>query len=194
MCARIIHLHEVQESRQKAKTHRTTEQKAFFEEQRYRGMTAILASFKEDKTKSFGTHVTKKNFKQYFESKINASLIEQGLIEPSFFLCSLYVAQLLSNTLNTEPRSWYAIDYHEKSHHAGNVHEFKEGGDMCFLMASVFPEQTHRRLVDIQYYKKMGVTFYLGLYTNANIEIGYHMGKQFDVMVDITHDCIESIQ
>lgn len=171
-----------------------SDQRVYLEEQQYRRLMNVLAYFRDDEVKQFGDRVTQKKFKKYFESKLNVMLIEQRLLDPSFFFCALYIARLLSDTLTKEPVSWYAVDYHEKRLNGEDASVLKDGGDMCFLMSSVFPEHARRKLVDIPYYKKMGRMFYFGLYSSAHVEIGYHMGKRFDIMSNITHQCIESIQ
>lgn len=151
----------------------------------------LLARAKKNKRTSLGRKASTADFKKHIEGKIHDLLIERKLIGPSFFLCGIYVANLLAKTINKAPMSWYAFDFQKMVHDSGNPFTFRDGGDVCFLIASVFPERGNWRLMNLQYYKNMGAMFYFGLYQHAGLEIGYHMSTRFDTMAEVTHECFD---
>lgn len=126
--------------------------------------------------------------RRVLESKITHEIIARKLITRDIFLCGIYVAKLLSELMLNVPNSWWAIDYFASD----DAVTLRRGGDVCFIICGLFPERGSRRLMNGAYYQKMGESFYHQFYNYANIEIGYHMSKQFQTMVAIVQNCIKN--
>ena len=146
-----------------------------------------LKSAQSERTKSF------REFRKQLEAKLGNMLIDRKLLEPALFFCSMYVARLLYETAREEPKSWYAIDFLVEANESGNPFSLKEGGDMCFLLSSVFPERSARRGVKMEYYIHMGENFYYEFYNQTSSEIGYHMSNSFNTMAQVTQSCLDSL-
>lgn len=174
-----------------AATHRVSPQEAVNDLSK--DLTQLLREAHANKGASLGERVAPTDFKQFVSGRIGGILLDQKLIDPSFFLCGLYIAELLTDTMHTQPESWYAIDFRQKGNDTNDRFAFKNGGDMCFLIAAVFPERGHFRLMTPEYYEKMGIGFYYEFYYRGGSEIGYHMGSRFKTMADITQSCLTSL-
>lgn len=124
--------------------------------------------------------------KGVLEGKITREIISRKLIARDILLCGIYVAKLLSELVLNAPESWWAIDYFASD----DPLTLRRGGDVCFIICGVFPERGNKRLMNVAYYQKMGVSYYHQLYNCANIEIGYHMSNQFQTMVAVVQSCI----
>jgi hypothetical protein len=46
-------------------------------------------------------------------------------------------------------------------------------------------------LMNIDYYRKMGASFYFKFYGLAKKEIGYHMSRQFETMAGVVQSCLK---
>jgi hypothetical protein len=156
-------------------------------------LTHLLKDAHQKKKCSLGAVTDPEQFKKWVEGKIGATLIEQQLIDASFFLCAIYIAELLTRTMREFPESWCAVDYRKESVEHENPFALKKGGDMCFLIAAVFPDRGKWRLMDLSYYEKMGAGFYYEFYYQARAEIGYHMGSCFHTMKEVTRTCLASL-
>jgi len=115
-------------------------------------------------------------------------MINQGL-----FLCGIYVPKVFTEYLSHSPESWIASDYLLKAEKKESAFAFKQGGDVCFLICSIFVKRASWRTMNPKYYHQMGISFYHKFYARTNQEIGYHMSDNFETMVDITKNCFSSI-
>lgn len=156
-------------------------------------LTELLRDAHALRTAMLGDTATPSEFKKFLEGRIGTALIESKMIDRSHFLSGLYAADLLTRTLKEQPESWWAVDFKAKSVATGDVFALKNGGDMCFLIAAVFPELGNRRLMDISYYEKMGVGFYYEFYSQRGAEIGYHMSACFRTIAAVTQLCLASM-
>lgn len=127
--------------------------------------------------------------KKLFEIRINREIFEREIIRSDIFLCGIYAADLLANLANNIPESWWAMDYNDPN----DPLILKKGGDVCFAICGVFPERGGYRLMDIEYYQKMGAGFYYRFYGITKKEIGYHMSCQFEVMTEVVRSCIHNL-
>lgn len=155
--------------------------------------TKLLEKIKKLKEAVLGQTVTLDKFREHIEKKISTSLLEKKIISPAHFFCAMYIARLLTEVVYSEPEMWCAIDHLEKARETDDTFGYKKGGDMCFLVAAVFPGRGNWRLMDITYYKKMGAMFYSEFYYMKRQEIGYHMSCHFDTMAKVTNSCVSNL-
>lgn len=127
-----------------------------------------------------------KRVKTFFEQGITDEIINRKLIERDILLCGIYVANILADLASTSPESWWAIDYATSK----DPSDIKKGGDVCFIICSVFPERGDHRLMDVSYYRDMGAGFYSNFYGLTKKEIGYHMSRRFETMAEIVKEVL----
>ncbi|HPN96281.1 MAG TPA: hypothetical protein PLK35_00795 [Candidatus Moranbacteria bacterium] len=127
------------------------------------------------------------DFQKKLERDINQKIIDIKMVSSGSFLCGLYVSQLFTKFLSSSPESWFAIDYLQKGLKADSASVFKEGGDFCFFVSSVFLEKAKQMG---NYYQDMGIGFYYDFYVRTNKEIGYHMSQNFILMSELTRSCL----
>lgn len=131
--------------------------------------------------------------KRRMEGMIAKKIIKAKMIDKGLFLCGIYIPQIFVEYLSSSPESWLAVDYSSWAIKRKNAFVFKKGGDVCFLICSIFPERTNWRTMSADYYQKMGESFYHQFYTESKKEIGYHMSSNFETMVGITKECVPLI-
>jgi|GEM_PF-1218763 len=125
----------------------------------------------------------------FFEKTINQEILDRKLIESDIFLCGIYVSRILANLVKEAPQSWWAIDYFDLS----NPHSSQRGGDICFVICSIFPERGNRRLMDIAYYEAMGRGFYQKSFSLSGKEIFWQMSQNFEIMAELTQAAMKKI-
>jgi hypothetical protein len=131
--------------------------------------------------------------KRRIEGVIAEKIIKTRKVSKGLFLCGIYVSQVFTEYLSSSPESWIAVDYIPEAKKLESAFLFKKGGDVCFLICSIFPGRANWRTMNKDYYQKMGETFYHQFYTKTNQEIGYYMSDNFEIMVDITKECVPLI-
>lgn len=134
-----------------------------------------------------------KKLKHYFESKISDILIRRDYIDTGYFLCGSYVSSLLTSISNKVPDSWFAIDYIIESNETNSPQLLKQGANICFLICSVFRERSELRAMRYEDYEKMGIGLFSRFYSQTGAEIGYHMSRQYKIMVNVTDECMRTI-
>ncbi|MBU1169037.1 MAG: hypothetical protein KKD44_05675 [Proteobacteria bacterium] len=134
-----------------------------------------------------------KKMKLFFESKISDILIKNSFIDTGFFLCGTYISDLLTSITNKVPESWFAVDYVLKSYETGSPYLMKQGANICFLICSVFKERSEIRVMRYEDYEKMGIGLFSRFYSQTGAEIGYHMSRQYKIMVDVTGECMKTL-
>ncbi|MDA3815714.1 MAG: hypothetical protein PF549_05125 [Patescibacteria group bacterium] len=131
-----------------------------------------------------------RDLRNVFDGEITQEIFRRKLVSSEIFLCGVYVSKLLTELSASTPESWWAIDYATKEESLAN----KRGGDICFIICSVFPDRGNYRSNNIGYYQHMGENFYFKFYGMAKKEIGYYMSRQFEVMTTVVHSCMEKIK
>lgn len=134
-----------------------------------------------------------KKMKVFFESKISDILIKKHCIDKGFFFCGTYISDLLTSLVKRVPESWFAVDYIMKSHETDSPYLLKQGANICFLICSVFKERSEIRVMRYEDYEKMGIGLFSRFYSQTGAEIGYHMSRQYKIMVEVTDECMKSI-
>lgn len=128
--------------------------------------------------------------RKFFESRLNALLLDRGIVQSNAFLCATYVARILSDIHASVPDSFYATDYFNRWVETGDDSELKNGADICFVLCSLFPERCERRAMRRCDYVDMGSGLYYRYYYEAQKEIAYHMSSLFEQMSDLTARCL----
>ncbi|MFZ5572329.1 MAG: hypothetical protein ACOZF0_18165 [Thermodesulfobacteriota bacterium] len=131
--------------------------------------------------------------KSLFEAGIADILIRRRYVGSDFFLCGNYISTLLSDIVHDIPRSWFVIDFILESVESGDPLRIKEGANVCFLICSVFRERSELRAMRYEDYEKMGMGLFHQYYDRTGAEIGYHMSRQYRIMVTVTDECIRTI-
>ncbi len=125
--------------------------------------------------------------KSVFESRISNEIFSKKFISRGFFLCAIYISSLLEELVFKAPESFWAIDYADSD----DPSVLKKGGDACFIICGVFPGRGNYRLMNIEYYRKIGSGFYYQFYSASNKEIGYHMSQNFEPMAMLVQRCFK---
>ncbi len=129
--------------------------------------------------------ITGEDAQKEIESRILKVIWQKNLMGISYFLCALYVAKMIWDFSSKTPESWCAIDYYN----IDDPQAMKNGGDVCFLVNALFQERAEWRLMNGEYYRKMGESFYAQYYNLTEAEVAWHMSALFNQMVDITRKC-----
>ncbi len=131
--------------------------------------------------------------KTLFEAGIADILIRRRHVDSDFFLCGNYISALLSSVVNETPKSWFVIDFITEGLETNNPRRIQEGANVCFLICTVFKERSELRAMRYEDYEKLGMGLYYQYYDQTGAEIGYHMSRQYRIMVTVTDECIRTI-
>lgn len=131
--------------------------------------------------------------KQRFLAGLNSELIAQNFLESSAFLCAGYIADLFGKTASKTLENKWLIEYLETYLETSSPYVLQEGGDMCFLICSVFPKRASWKLMNLNFYQEAGASLYYQYYCDANKPIGFHMSQNFISMSKITNKCLKLI-
>lgn len=130
----------------------------------------------------------KEALKRMIEAKILEIIINRQKVSVGNFLCSAYIAQILSDLATSQPDSWYVVDYVEKS----NIPvKCQMAADLCFIYMSVFPERMNRNTMSPNFYKEYGASLYHHYYHLTNRIIGFHMCVKYVEMAEITRQALK---
>ncbi len=132
------------------------------------------------------------NLKEYLEQEINNYLFQVNTVDGELFLCSSYIASIVSEFSKHFPKMWRAAEEFLKGQKEKgyNPWELESGGKKCFIICSFFPEIIKRRRVSNDYYSKFGASLFFMHYLRTDREISYHMANWFNDLVDITNEVI----
>ena len=133
------------------------------------------------------------NLKNLISGRICSFLIEKRMVDFGLMACGFYIANTLDKLTTEEPESWYAIDYFLKGHEEKNPETLRRGANVCFLICAIFKARGNRRTMRIIDYQKMGTGLYLQYFQQTGKEIGYHMGKNFPLMAEVTEKCLKTL-
>ncbi len=148
--------------------------------------------FKEDlpELKERFMVVSSGKMRQILETLILKVLMQNKMIEVSYFLCGNYISEVLTSLGSNVPESWFAIDFYTK----GNAEAMKQGANLCFILCSLFPKRTNFRTMNFHDYQDMGQGLYLRFYYSTGAEIGYLMSRLFPQMVAVTEQAIGELK
>lgn len=129
------------------------------------------------------------SIEKIFEQKMADHLLAQKKIEVEAFLCSSYVARVLSRFVILTPESYYATDYLIKRRSS------QQAADMCFLICSLFPEwgNRKRRPMKLKGYEDLGMTLYYAYYRESHADIGKAMSARFVEMTEVAKSCAQGL-
>ncbi len=135
-----------------------------------------------------------KGLKRVFETRLASLILKNNHIGADFFLCGNYVAALLTEIGNTQPESWYAVDYFMKAAADDNPAILKQGANVCFLICAVFPERGQIRTMKLGDYEALGKGLYYNYYGQTGKIIAYFMSRQFKPLAEITKQCFRELK
>ena len=133
------------------------------------------------------------NLKGLFETRLNELLLDNRFIGANIFLCSSYIAILLAKFATKNPESWYATDYAIKGYESRDPFVLQNGADVCFILCTLYPERCNRRSMKKSDYVSLGSGLYHRFYNQTGREIGYYMGDLFELMSEVTAECVKRL-
>lgn len=134
------------------------------------------------------------DFKELLYEEIARGIVEQEELSSQTFLCGQYVVQIIFDAAYNVPYSWYAVDFLREYREQNIPLYLKEGGDMCFILCTIFPKRCEFRQMNFSYYKNMGESLYYQYYVSAGEEIGYMMSVNFNPLVEIVQNCLQELE
>jgi len=135
----------------------------------------------------------KEEFKRVLTTRFFKEAKSAGALHSSFFLCSLYIAEVIIRNIRGTAFGFWIVDYlleHEKTQ---NPNFLQQGGDVCFLVCAVFPEWAERRALGKKYFERMGEMLYSSFYYATGRKIGFFMSQFFEPMVRITQKSLATL-
>lgn len=135
----------------------------------------------------------KEDLKKLLAVRLFESLKSSGALSTSFFLCSLYVAEVIAKNIKESQLGLWAIDFLLQYQATGKAEFLKKGGDVCFLICAVFPGWAKRRNLNPEYFRGMGSAMYLDFYYQAGQEVTFYMSELFKPMVNITKKSLANL-
>lgn len=142
---------------------------------------------------ALGINVYVKDLEDFFSRRLYSAIQKKKIKTEEIFFCQIYTAKLLQQTASRIPESWFAVDYLANCLRTGSAEELKKGGDVCFLICSIFIERGYYKLMKPEYYHEMGPAFYSSYYQNSNNLFCLHMGQQFEKIVQVTKESIQDL-
>lgn len=149
-----------------------------------------VVDFREDLKKKIIVASSHGQFKVFLSGLISEVIFRHpSLICRESLLCGVYSAQVLTQFIFESPKSWWAVDYLQEYAEARDrqksANALKRGGDLCFLICSVFPERGNIRTMMFKDYQAMGIGFFQRHFNSSGAEISYFMSQQFSNMAKI---------
>lgn len=149
-----------------------------------------LVDFREDLKRKIIIAVSQGQFKVFLSGLISEAIFKHpSLICRESLLCGIYSAQVLTQFIFENPKSWWVVDYllehAEAKDRQKGVNALKRGGDLCFLICSVFPERSNIRIMTPKDYQAMGIGFFQRHFHSSGAEISHFMSQQFSNMAKI---------
>ncbi len=147
-------------------------------------MSSLIKKDKKDEI------VNPQNLRKKIEIMISEQLFKYEMISPDFFWCANYISEFLSKTAVSSPKSWFFTDYLVDKN---NSKYYQEGGNVCFLICSLFRKRGDIGYMTLKDYQNMGPSLYYTFYSMSGKEIGLHMSKNFSAMAQITKESFKLV-
>ena len=134
------------------------------------------------------------SFEDFFRAKIGTFIINHRLLNADLFRCSLYVANVLGQTLSKKISSFYITDYLIRGIEEEDPDILKEGADLCCIICIFFEERRNWRMTQAGDYVKMGIQLYSIYYSMTQKLIAGCMSRNFQDITTITRRCVEDME
>ncbi len=134
------------------------------------------------------------SFEDLFKAKIGSFIIDHRLLNADLFRCSLYVANVLGETLSKKITSFYITDYLIRGIEEEAPDILKEGADLCCIICIFFEERRNWRMTQAGDYVKMGIQLYSIYYSMTQKLIAGCMSRNFQDIIAITRKCVEDME
>ncbi len=134
------------------------------------------------------------SFEDLFKAKIGTFIIDHRLLNADLFRCSLYVANVLGQTLSKKIKSFYMTDYLIQGIEEEDPDILKEGADLCCVICIFFEERRKWRMTQAGDYVKMGIQLYSIYYSMTQKLIAGCMSRNFQDITSITRKCVEDFE
>lgn len=154
-----------------------------------------IVDFRDNLKKKIIITASQGQFKVFLSGLISEAIFKHpSLISRESLLCGIYSAQVLTQFIFEKPKTWWTIDYlleyAEAKDRRKGVNALKRGGNLCFLICSVFPERGNIRTMTLRDYQTMGIGLFQRHYNSSGVEISYFMSQQFSNMAKIVQSHI----
>ena len=154
-------------------------------------LTQMIEKISQEKSFIEKTMLKKKgpfsigDFKKILKVRISQLVLEHRKMERETFLCSSYVAELLTEMIHPERiESWSGIDHLIRYEKEGSKVLLKKGADICFFYYTYFLD---KNIPQLQMTRDIGSRLYFLLYYAESSAISFYMGKNFPFMGKIAH-------
>ena len=134
------------------------------------------------------------SFEDLFKAKIGSFIIDHKLLNADLFRCSLYVANVLGETLSKKIESFYMTDYLIRGIEEEDPDILKEGADLCCIICIFFEERRNWRMARAGDYVRMGIQLYSIYYSMTQKLIAGCMSRNFQDITAITRKCVEDLE
>ncbi len=132
------------------------------------------------------------DLRHFLETKLNVTILEKGIYDIEYFLCSTYIAEFLSRPKTIFNPKWYPIDQELRlAEKNGGPYLYEEGGKKCFIVAVFFPGIHPKTGFSTKHYVDMSANFFYHFYASSGLEIGNHMAELCEEMVGMTKVAIK---
>jgi hypothetical protein len=121
---------------------------------------------------------------------MNTLLLNEGGIDSRLFRCVIHVSRIIARATVQTPKSFYASDYYLQAIKTDKPIVLREGGDMCYLLCTFFPERANRRCMTVQDCEQMGTQMYYKYYEKSKNTLGLCMGDCFKTMILVAQESI----
>jgi hypothetical protein len=121
---------------------------------------------------------------------MNTLLLQERAIDSHLFRCVMHVSRVIADAVEHTPKSFYATDYYLKAIKTDKPSLLREGGDMCYLICTFFPERANRRCMTVKDCEQLGTQLYYRYYEESKNTLGLCMGDHFKTMILIAQECV----
>ena len=121
---------------------------------------------------------------------MNTLLLQERTIDLQLFRCVIHVSRVIASAVEHTPKSFYATDYYLKAIKTDRPSLLREGGDMCYLICTFFPERVNRRCMTVKDCEQLGTQLYYRYYEKSKNTLGLCMGDHFKTMILVAQECV----
>jgi hypothetical protein len=127
---------------------------------------------------------------EYCRIVMNMFLLNEGEINSILFRCVIYTSRIIAESIGKALDGFYSLQYYVEAINTDNLNLLREGGDMCYLICTFFPEYANRRFMTVGDCEQIGRQMYYKYYQKSENSLGLYMGNNFKTMVMIAQECM----
>jgi len=152
--------------------------------------TILKSQAPEINSKEVIIPLTLKQLETALSSRIADILIAKTGVDRENLFCVPYITDLfLRMAKNRETQSWRALDYIKEYEKQRDTNILKKGAEVCFLNYSFFIKKDEGQN---NLYREVGSSLYLNFFKISRETLSYYMGKNFDLLGQVTNQSLRS--